>query len=310
MTALIPRHAPTPEFRDSLERELLRTLRDVSRELPPSLRWLRRPGLRTAATLALGLVLGVGSQFASAQVQESRQKSELERVKESERQVAVLRLMLARAAADQQQAGYEVASTARRAMEESVVAARAAEAEVARIDLELAEIRATAKAPRDELWAPLVGERDFVKERLQVTALAAQLRLTEAEMLAQEVERRMAVEGTAGARALEESRNGLAYARQEFNRLAMQLRLRDEFLKEGIAPEEVTRRIETLEIQVQAMRVQEMLKVAEARLARVREQQAAQTATALDLKRAELEVLERQVEMQRLQVRLKAVEKP
>jgi hypothetical protein len=314
MNTLIPQHSPTPEFRASLEQELLRALREEDRalapSLPPSLRWMGRPRLRMAAAIAAGLLLGIGTQYASAQVQESRQKSELERVKESERQVAVLRLMLARATTDQQQAGSEVGGTARRAVRESMVAARAAETEVARIDLELAEIRATAKAPRDELWAPLVGERDFVKERLRVTALAAQLRLAEAESLAQEVERRMAAEGMIEVRLLEESRTGLAQARQEFNRLAMRLRLREQFLQEALAPEEVTRRIENLEIQAQAMRVQEMLKVAEARLARMREQRSVGNLTELDVKRAELELLERQVEMQRLMVRLKAIEKP
>jgi hypothetical protein len=310
MNTPTPQHSPTPGFRASLEAELLRALREERSGPPHTMHRRRRDRLRVAIALAAGLLLGVGTQYASAQVQESRQKSELERAKESERQVAVLRLMLARATADEQKASYELAATAQRAQLEAMVAARAAEADVARIDLELAEIRATAKMPRDELWAPLVGDRDFVKDRLRVAAAAAQQRLADAERRSAEIERRMQAEGMIEVYLLEESRNGLARSREEFNRLAMQLRLREEFLREGLSAEEVMRRMENLEIQTQAMRVQEMLKVAEARLSRVREQHAAGTATALDLKRAELEVLERQVEMQRLTVRMKAIEKP
>jgi hypothetical protein len=195
-------------------------------------------------------------------------------------------------------------------MVEALMAARAAEAEVVRLDLDLAEIRATSKMPRDELWAPLVGQRDFVKERLRVVAASAQQRLAEAEKLSEEVSRRLAVGEMIEVALLEQSRNELLSAEQEFNRVAVRLRLREQFIEERLAPEEVTRRIEDLEVQLEAKRLSEMLKLAEARLARTREREKEGTATALDLKRAELAVLERQAEIQLLQLRMKALRKP
>lgn len=310
MNALIPQHSPTPEFRDSLERELLRTLRDVSRELPPSLRWLRRPGLRTAATLALGLVLGIGSQFASAQVQESRQKLEYERVKETERQVAAMRLMLARATADEQGKAIEAGLADQQEMVKALAAARAAELEVARLDLDLAEVRATAAMPRDELWAPLVGDRDFVKERLRLRAAAAQAALAQSEAVALAFDRRSQAAGSYEIALHKQVQERLAESRVEFNRLALKLQLRDQFLSERLSPEEVTRRTERFEVMNQAQRVQELLRVAEFRLEVLRKRHAAGGATLLALRRAELEVLERQAEMQHLQVRMKAIGEP
>ena len=55
------------------------------------------------------------------------------------------------------------------------------------------EITATSQPPRDELSAPLVGGRDFVKDRIMLDLAAAQERLTTAEKVYSETERRARV---------------------------------------------------------------------------------------------------------------------
>jgi hypothetical protein len=51
---------------------------------------------------------------------------------------------------------------------------RMMEARLARAMLNIKELQATAQPPRDELTAPLVGARDFVKDRIQLDLANAQ----------------------------------------------------------------------------------------------------------------------------------------
>ena len=81
-----PMHVPTPQFRASLENEIIHALRRDARmeSDPPSVarphtRTRRRDRIKLVAILPIGLILGVGTQFASAQVQDARQRTLLER---------------------------------------------------------------------------------------------------------------------------------------------------------------------------------------------------------------------------------------
>ena len=92
MNTELASHTPTPEFRDRLEGDLIRALRQEARtgaRRPALLRWQR---LKQAAVLVVGLVLGVGTQLASAQVRDARTRSELESAIAIEMQVTALRL--------------------------------------------------------------------------------------------------------------------------------------------------------------------------------------------------------------------------
>ncbi|MGQ0648956.1 MAG: hypothetical protein ACT4P7_15465, partial [Gemmatimonadaceae bacterium] len=163
--------------------------------------------------------------------------------------------------------------------------------------------------PRNELWAPLVGGRDFVRERLGAAALAAQQRLTLSEARVVEAERAFRA-GTVSQHALSDAQSAEAQARQEFQVVAQKLMLRDTFLKEGLSPEEVTRRVQRFELLADAQRVQRQLELAMARVTLVRQRSASGAADELDLKRAEVEVLERRVELDRLRRQLREAEKP
>ena len=65
-----------------------------------------------------------------------------------------------------------------------------------------------------------------------------------------------------------------------------------------------------IELTADVMRVQQLLERAKARVASAQERAAVGAAVALDVKRAELEVLERSIELERLLVRLRRAAPP
>src|SRR5438552_3521591 len=164
MTHTIEEHEPTPEFYAALEREVIETLHREARVWP-------RP--RTVVALAAGLLLGAALGLASTQVADARQRREIVSATGAKRELAVVQRDLARDNYVQVGLAAErgaIPPASRRAAE---VELRAREARLTRIDLDLAEAQETAAPPRDELWAPRVGGRDFVTERLEIDARAA-----------------------------------------------------------------------------------------------------------------------------------------
>lgn len=307
MTSDIGKHVPTAAFRAALEQGLVQELRAGEPAFaPPSTRARRRDRWRTVLLLAMGLFLGVGGQMASAQVQESRERSELERAKASEREIAMLRLSMARLAVERAKRAFDIGAGTREALRDAESEARAMEVAAARIDLDIQEIRATASAPRDELWAPARAERDYVRERLQMEAYVAQQRLATMEVLAAEAQRRFNIGAIAHA-GVSDANVDVARAKMDFQFLAKKLMLRDRFLKEGLTPERITYELQKTELMLGAEHAQARLQAAQEseRLARSRTNVGVMDE--LDLKRAEIRVLEAKVELQRLLERHRAL---
>jgi hypothetical protein len=96
--------------------------------------------------------------------------------------------------------------------------------------LNLAEVRASRCPPRDELWAPLVVGRDFVSERLVVSANAAKEQVRLAELL---VVRQSAEEsnGLVLARVFDAAKAKEASAKLALRRSQEYLDVRRQFLQ-------------------------------------------------------------------------------
>jgi hypothetical protein len=252
-----------------------------------------------AAMLVIGLMGGVGAQFASAQVQGARARGELERSIEVDRDLQAYRLSVARAEHARLRSAFAAGAVSQQALHAAEAELRAAEVAIARLQLDLAEVRLSDAAPRNEIWAPLVSGRDFVKERLHLVAMAAQEAVRVAEAQRDAVERRVAV-GAAGAAVLDEAQLREAGSTRALRRVVLELTLRDEFLKEGLSPEEVTRRLQRGMIDLEIAGARQELRVARERLTEVRRRVAVGLMSEVDLKRAELEVMEGEVALQRM----------
>lgn len=301
-------HSPTPEFRAALEHRILMALgTDVT--MSPARHTHRRDRLRIAAVLALGMLLGIGTQFASAQVRDARQRSELESALNVDLQVAAMRMQVARANHERVRSAYEAGALSQQSLLEAAAELHAAELDVVRLQLDVDEVKATSTAPRDELWAPLVNGRDFVVERLRLAAAAAQAALKSAEEVANDAQRRFDV-GAVSETAVAEARLKAAEARRNFQVIAQQLSLRDDVLRQQLATDDVARRVQRFEVTADLMLARKRLELASARLELLRQRARAGAVDELDVKRAEVDVLERQVDLQRLSTRYQALQKP
>lgn len=303
MTAL---HEPAPEFRNALEAEIVRELRRDARPAPLMLT-RRRQRLRTAAILVAALALGAAAGAAPAQVQDGRQREQLTSVAQAEQQVLIMRHELARVAYAEAHARFQTGVIGRESLAAAEAELRAMESRVARNRIDLEEIRATAAPPRDEISAPLVGDRDFVTDRLRLDLHGAQRQLTAAELAMGEAERRHRV-GAATRAALLEPQIAHARAKSEMQRLAGMLSLRQTFIEQNLPVAEVERRVQRHELIVEAELARVLHDFAVDRLAFLREQHALGHAVALEVLRAEVEVMERAMEKLQIARRLEMLD--
>ena len=292
----ITAHRPTEAFRDYLEGEIIHTYRRN--------RTFRR--LRAAAVVLVSVGIGASATLASAQVRTNVQRDSLIEAAKADMLLASTRLELARLQLAEEQRLVSAGARPSTSMAATQLQLKELEAQMGTARLNFEEIEASALPARDELNAPLVKGRDFVKARLQLRAMVAQQRLEDAERANAEGERRVAV---GAALPLEASEPAIALfrARRDLAALAERLRARREFLEKGTPVEELTRRIEIVEVQQELAVAQQVLTYARLRLELLDKQQKVGAATELDLLKAQVDVKVAEIALKQLSRRLKQV---
>lgn len=294
-------HTPAPEFRASLEQQVIDVLREETRaHASVRNRFLR---FRTPMTLAAGLVLGMATQLAVGQVQRSRELGELEVAIDVKRAIAGSRLELARAALELTKKSFDVGATSRAALLGAEADVRAQEAAAYRLQLDLQEVRATASAPRDELWAPLVGGRDFVKDRLNAEASVAQQKQASVEAAAADVERSYRA-GVITKATLDEALISVEQAKSDFELVAYKLTLRRKALEENATPQFISQRLEQFELGRQVQRVTRRLRALQENYESARGRLGAGLVDSLEVLRLQVKLMETNEEIRGLRARL------
>jgi outer membrane protein TolC len=235
-----------------------------------------------------------------------RTRDQLIEVARSEEAVVRLRLELAQANYDRARRQFEVGTVGRESVRDAEQQLQSMKAAAMRIQLDMEEIRATSAAPRNDLDAPLVGQRDFVKDRLTLDLQTAQQALAAAEQNAAQVTARFKV-GVAPRAAQLQAEAELAVARDRLQQLIGTLDLRQRYLKGEIKADALAGVARMSELRLQLARSQLELNLMRARLDEVRRQVAVGQASELDLKRSEVDLLERQMEMKRIQQEIDAL---
>ena len=282
-------HQPTPEFRDFLEGEITREYR----------RHRSFGRLRAVAVVVASLAAGTTAGLASDQIREGAQRDSLLEVALSDLSLAGLRLELARARFTDVENKWKTGVVGRSSLATAESELRGIEAQAARAKLNVDEIRATSLPPRDELNAPLVSGRDFVTERMQLDLFAAQQRLTAAEQVHTEMESQVRV-GAASELALLDTRLEVTRAGGTLGTLAERRKLRKEFVDVGTPGDQLMRRFQQAQLRHEAFVAQEGVTASRRRLKAIRDQHAVGAARDLDLLRAEVELKEREAELQLL----------
>ena len=297
MNSLSESHEPTPEFRANLEWQIQSALRRETRFAAA----IGRPaaGLRTAIVVLAALVVGGLSGVASGELQDARRKDMLIESTKSEEALVRLRVDLARAGYDEARSRFEVGMAGRETVQAAENELRAMETALARLRLDLEEIQISSTAPRNDLQAPLIGKRDFVRERLQLELAQAQRGLAAAEQGLSQVQSRLDV-GTAPPAAVLQAQTELSQARAQMEQLRSTVDLRQRFLKGEIKAEALSSTFRRMELRLQGERLDREVTIARGRVDEVRSLVEIGRATPLELKRAEVELLEREVELKRV----------
>jgi outer membrane protein TolC len=286
-------HRPTGAFRDYLESEVIHEFRRR--------RTFRR--LRAAAVIIVSVGIGMSTTLASAQVREKVRKDSVLEAANADGLMAALRYGLAKAQLAEEQKQVSVGARSASALSEAEIQLGSAEEDVARTILNIQEIEATGRSPRDDLNAPLVNGRDFFKQRLEAEMMATNKRLQVTERDRDEAKRRVAV-GTVEESEADRLELQVARTRAQLVVVAERIKARDEFLEKGTSVEELTKRGERVETQQLIIVAQQELKLAQAALARLERRRDAGASTELDVLRARLTVAESELEVKRLSQRL------
>lgn len=294
-----PMHSPTPEFRAHLEWEVTRAFR---REASLGNRRFekRRRRMRIVTVAAVCLALGTVSNFATAQVRDTVRRDSL--LDSARSQVELLRLR--EQVAQKQFEEYSRKAALGVISKEELSAMRAAlmeiEAKLVRSALNIAEIQAASLPPRDDLNAPLVKGRDFVKERIETDITRAQQENAAREQALAEVERQLRV-GVVGELAVKEAKAESERAQQKVMLSAEKLRLREEYVQKKTPVDQLTSRLDSVQRDLDLKQALLSHDVAATRVQLLQKQYAAGAAAELDLLRAQVELKERELEVLKLQ---------
>lgn len=302
MTTDDERHTPTTEFRERLEVEVSRALRHEQRA--SELRWSRWPNMRTVARLAAAILIGVVVGAAPAQVADARQRDSLLVSANAELRLLSLRLEMAREDVERQQKLFQTGVISERELREAERELRTLEIALTRVQRNIEETRATSRPPRDDIAAPVVGDRDYVRERLILELRAREQDLSEAERRTREIEQRVrtGVETQVAQAAAETERVRL---RTELELLAGKLRLREQVVAGRAAPDSAESQLRLLELEQRLQLHSVRLRTAAERLERVKSLFEAGVVTRRELLRAEFEVVDLQAEIELLQFQLR-----
>lgn len=296
-------HSPTENFRDHLERTVVRTYR-LEEELTDRRRARRTRWVGLAAVVVVSVAIGATAGVASGQIRDAARRDSLLDAAKADASLAGLRLNLAREQFADTKRKFDVGASDATSLANAEVELRAMEARAMRARYNIEEITATAQPPRDDLNAPLVGGRDFVKDRIMLDLMAAQRRLTAAEEAHADVERRVRI-GAASDIAATEASVEVARDRSAMAVLAERLALRKEFVDRGTPIEQLATRLADAQLQQDISLGQEELALARERASLAERQRAAGIVTEAYLIQAKLKVQERELELQQLMLRYK-----
>ena len=304
-------HDPAPEFLTHLEWQIETAMRRESRLAEPVTggggfsRWR---GLTTAALVAAALAIGGAAGIASEHLQDIKVRDQILANTLAETELAATRLDLARAEYQEARRRFEAGTVTPESLAATERRVRALEAALKRLQIDIEETKATSAPPRNELNAPRVGQRDFVRERLLLDLGAAEQDLAAAEEAAKKARERFEIglESQAGVLHAEAA---MGLARDRMEKVRVYINLREKYLQQAIRAEDLAASARRTELMVDLSRAKNEYAAARTRLETIRKQSEVGMASQLDVKRAEVDLLEMEVKLQTLQRQLAALKK-
>ena len=295
-----------PEFRAHLEWQIASALRREDRFAEPV---GAAPRLwRAAVAVVVALIVGAGAMAASGEVQEKRQRDALMEAARAEESLNRMRLQLAEAEYADARRKFEAGVVGREQVLAVEAELQAMKTALARVALNAEEIKATAQAPRDDLQAPLVGQRDFVAERMKLELASVQQALRASEQALVEARKRVEV-GIASQAVQLDADAQVASLTARLQQLAETLELRRRALAGTVQSDALAVELRRIELTSQMQHLQKELEAVRARAGVARRLFSVGQLSELEVKRAELELLEREIALTQLRRELEKVKK-
>lgn len=298
-------HQPRPEFISHLEWQIRTAVQRRDRFAAP-VRQNHWPKMRSAALILVSVLCGAAGVLATEEIQDIKTREMLLAQVEGQIRIVELQMQLVRTHLAEIQEQHQDQLVGEEAVLAATIKCREVEAEFARLRLDQEEIRISGKEPQNAISAPLIGGRDFVTERLR-------LQLSVAQEHASVIEKRLA-----RLRALEDSglintaevEKVMAEFMEASNRaeyFRYMIRARQRFIKGELTGEEVEREVELSEARNQLESKRLLFETARNRFSRIKSLLESGAVNESELMRSQLELLEREVELQLLQMRLQQI---
>ena len=283
------KHEPDPQFLDRLEWQLKGELRRQNRSGAPDR--LSTRILKIAALMVVSVGLGAGAMGASQQLQESWRAELLEARLEVQLEMAQQRLQMQRETLEHTRGEVEQGIRTARDLMYAELQIAQAQSEAAITQLEFEEIRESGREPLGELSSPLVGDRDFVSEKIQIRMHVASLhRNTIRSEL--ERERSMMEAGLVGSRDVQGRNLSLREAELQLDGLARRLDVRQAYLNADISAVEAELQVLELEVQNRMVLLNEQRQFFQSQFERMQEMADEGTVGASDLSGMEMQIAE------------------
>ena len=295
-------HQPRPEFVSQLEWQIQTAIQRRDRFAEP-VRGGNWTTMRIALIVLGSVFMGAAGAVATEGVQESRLRELLLAQIETHIGLAALDLEIAGSKLSEVRRQHQAGLIGEEVLLGAEVGYREAETRIQALHLDQEEIRSTGQEPKNELSAPLVGGRDLVAERIRLRLLVAQ---EHASLASHQLARIQDLAGVGAVHAdqLADATFALEEAQHHVVALQTRLVLRQRFLDTELSPGEVEREYRLSEVSGQ-LRLQTLhYERARTRVDRLRELVEAGAVPESQLRLAQLQLQQRELEIELVQQRL------
>lgn len=302
-------HEPTPEFAQHLEWQVATAVRRQERFAEPVRATPVYPKyLAAAATIVVAMMIGAGGVAAAGRIQDNQQKQLLLTEQNTQIQLAQLQLSLAQKAFDDAKKRADVGTAAPGIVASAERDVRIAQIRLDRAKLDSVEVELSSRPVRDEVTAPLVKNRDFVMERLELELKASAIALASAEAINKNTHARYNV-GLIGTVEVAEADIAMARAQSDVSALQDQIALRSRFLAGGLTAPQAVQQKALLMARAELKLAESGLDLAIKRTELLKQKAAIGTVDERDALAAQLDVLTRRADVAALQARVRQLER-
>lgn len=297
-------HEPSDQFIERLGRDLGAEVRRRNREAPAPPWWPALSLKAAAALAALVLVsMAVGGAVVAAAYQNENREQRAMLTSVYERKVQLEQVKLEAAKQQLKDSEFKVAAGIldQSAMFDARQGVVEAEAGVRIAQLNLEEVAATGREPRDEVSAPATPGRDFVRERLTVGISIAQGSLDNEKRRLQAAERRVRL-GLAPAGEVDLIRGRILDLESAIVAAQSKIDARQLFLANKYDSELADLRVAQIDAELRYRRLMPQLDLAVREKERMESMVKKGLVSSVEVTKANVKVLELQIELQRAEV--------